>query len=68
MKLVNVKFNFFVLAASIGGQMGVFLGASVLTLSELMEVMFMSLVVLCKKIVRPRRLAPITVGEVEKQR
>ena len=48
--------------------MGIFLGASVLTLSELMEVMFMSIVVLCKKIVRPRRLAPITVVEVEKQR
>nr|XP_022345955.1 acid-sensing ion channel 2-like isoform X2 [Crassostrea virginica] len=62
------KITFIDILASIGGQMGIFLGASVLTLSELMEVMFMSIVVLCKKIVRPRRLAPITVVEVEKQR
>lgn len=42
--------------------MGIFLGASVLTLSELMEVMVMSIVVLLQKMFRPTSLAPMPVS------
>ncbi|XP_052706090.1 acid-sensing ion channel 2-like isoform X1 [Crassostrea angulata] len=56
------KITFIDILASIGGQMGIFLGASVLTLSELMEVMVMSIVVLLQKMFRPTSLAPMPVS------
>ncbi|XP_061179662.1 acid-sensing ion channel 2-like [Saccostrea echinata] len=52
------KITYIEILGTIGGQMGVFLGASLLTLSELIEVLFLSIIVLCKKALRPARLAP----------
>ncbi|XP_021364347.1 acid-sensing ion channel 1C-like [Mizuhopecten yessoensis] len=39
------------IVATLGGQMGIFLGASLLTLSELVEFLLMALLVCCKRII-----------------
>jgi len=41
-------------SGSLGGQMGIFLGASLLTISELVEFIILAGLVLCRKIVKCR--------------
>ncbi|XP_069129818.1 acid-sensing ion channel 1A-like [Argopecten irradians] len=43
------------IVATLGGQMGIFLGASLLTLSELVEFLVMAALVCCKRFTRRRR-------------
>ncbi|XP_033742084.1 acid-sensing ion channel 1B-like [Pecten maximus] len=43
------------IVATLGGQMGIFLGASLLTLSELIEFLLMAALVCCKRITKKKR-------------
>jgi hypothetical protein len=47
---VNIPFHDIIILGILGGQMGIFLGASLLTLTELMEFVLLSSLVLGKKV------------------